>query len=59
MTPVHFLCVKYLRKHDIIEIGLKEKGNVLHVVQPTMCSTLSMYDNSDEYIVLFPPLGDV
>ena len=33
--------------YDIIKIGpefLKQKGNVLHVVQPTMRSTLSVYD---------------
>ena len=28
--------VSFLRKHDIIKIGQKEKGNVLRVVQPTM-----------------------
>ena len=31
-------------KHDVIEIGLKQKGNVLCVVQPTMPSTLGVYD---------------
>jgi len=33
--------------HDVIEIGtefLEQKGNILLVVQPTMCSPLSMYD---------------
>ena len=28
--------VSFLRKHDVIKIGLKQKGNVLRVVQPTM-----------------------
>ena len=28
--------VSFLRKHDVIKIGLKQKGNVLQVVQPTM-----------------------
>ena len=35
------------RDHDVIKIEaefLEQKGNVLHVVQPTMCSTLSVYD---------------
>ena len=27
--------VSFLRKHDVIKIGPKQKGNVLHVVQPT------------------------
>ena len=36
--------VSFLRKHDVIEIGLKQKGNVLHVVQQTMRSTLGVYD---------------
>ena len=36
--------VSFLHKHDVIEIGLKQKGNVLCGVQPTMCSTLSVYD---------------
>ena len=34
--------VSFLRKHDIIKIGLKQKGNVLHVVRPTMRSTLGV-----------------
>ena len=34
----------FLRRLDVIEIGLKQKGNVLQIVQPTMCSTLSVYD---------------
>ena len=34
----------FLRKHDIIKIGLKQKGNVLRIVQRTMRSTLSVYD---------------
>ena len=33
--------VSLLRKHDVIE---KQKGNVLCVVQPTVCSTLGVYD---------------
>ena len=36
--------VSFLRKHDIIKIGLKQKGNVLRVVQPTMHSTFGEYD---------------
>ena len=36
--------VSFLRKHDVIKIGLKQKGNVLHVVQPTMRSMLGVYD---------------
>ena len=28
--------VSFLRKHDVIKIGLKQKGNVLRVVQPTI-----------------------
>ena len=36
--------VSFLRKHDVIEIGLKQKGNILRVVQPTMRSMLGVYD---------------
>ena len=36
--------VSFPRKHDVIEIGLKQKGNVLCVVQPTMRSTLIVHD---------------
>ena len=36
--------VSFLCKHDVIKIGLKQKGNVLCVVPPTMCSTLGVYD---------------
>ena len=36
--------VSILRRHDVIEIGLKQKGNVLHVFQPTVRSTLGVYD---------------
>ena len=28
--------VSFLCKHDVIKIGLKQKGNVLRVIQPTM-----------------------
>ena len=28
--------VSFLHKHDVIKIGPKQKGNVLHVVQPTV-----------------------
>ena len=35
--------VSFLRKHDVTEIGLKQKGNVLRVVQPSMHSTLGVY----------------
>jgi len=34
--------VSFLPKHDIMEIGLKHKGNIL-CVQPTMHSTLGVY----------------
>ena len=34
----------FLHKHDVIVIGLTQKGNVLCVVQPTMHSTLGVYD---------------
>ena len=34
----------YLRKHDVIEIGLKQKGNILRFIQPTVRSTLGVYD---------------
>ena len=34
----------FLRKHDVIKIGLKQKGNVLCVVQLTMHSTLGVGD---------------
>ena len=36
--------VSFLCNHDVIEIGLKQKGNVLRIVQPTMRSMLGMYD---------------
>ena len=38
--------VSFLHKHDVIEIGLNQKGNILHVVQQTMHSTLNdgVYD---------------
>ena len=36
--------VSFLHKYDVIEIGLKQKGNILHVVQPTMHSTFGVYD---------------
>ena len=36
--------VSFLRKHDVIKIGPEQKGNILHVVQPTMSSTLGVYD---------------
>ena len=36
--------VSFLCKHDIIEMVLKQKGNVLCVVQPAMRSTLGVYD---------------
>ena len=36
--------VPFLRKHDTIKIGLKQKGNVLRVVHLTIRSTLSVYD---------------
>ena len=36
--------------HEPIEIGQEQKGNVLCVVQPTMCSTFSVYD-------IHPPIG--
>ena len=36
--------VSFLRMHDVIEMVLKQKGNVLCIVQPTMHSTLGVYD---------------
>ena len=36
--------VSFVCKHDVIEIGLKQKSNILYVVQPTMHSTLGVYD---------------
>ena len=36
--------VSFPRKHDVIEMVLKQKGNILCVVQPTMRSTLGVYD---------------
>ena len=36
--------VSFLRKHDVIKIGLKQKGNGLRVVQPTMRLTFGVYD---------------
>ena len=36
--------VSFLCKHDISKIGPEQKGNVLYVVQPTMSSTLCVYD---------------
>ena len=37
----------FSRDHDVIEIGpefLEQKGNVLHIIQPTLRSMLDMYD---------------
>ena len=36
--------VSFLCKHDVIKIELKQKGDVLRFVQPTMHSTLGVYD---------------
>ena len=36
--------VSFLRKHDVIKIGPEQKGNVLCIVQPTLSSTLGVYD---------------
>ena len=36
--------VSFLHKHGVIGIGLKQKGSVLRDFQPTMHSTLSVYD---------------
>ena len=49
MRNVHAWRVWYLfsRDHDVIKIGsdfLEQKGNVLHVIQPTLRSTLGVYD---------------
>ena len=35
--------VSFLRKHDVIKIGLQQKGNVLRIVQSTMRSTLGVW----------------
>ena len=32
--------VPFLHKHDVIKIGPKQKGNVLHIVQPTTLQRL-------------------
>ena len=34
----------FSRDHGVIEEFLKQKGNVLHVIQQTSCSTLGVYD---------------
>ena len=34
--------VSFVRKHDVIKIGQKQKGNILRVFQPT-ASTLGGY----------------
>ena len=49
MQNVHTWRAWYLfsHDHDIIEIGpefLEQKGNVLHVIPPTLHSTLCVYD---------------
>ena len=36
--------ISFLRKHDVIKIRPEQKGNILRVVQPTMSSTLGVYD---------------
>ena len=36
--------VSFFHKHDVIQMVLKQKGNILCVVQPTMHSTLGVYD---------------
>ena len=36
--------VSFLRKHDVIKIRPKQKGNILRVVQLTMRSALGVYD---------------
>ena len=36
--------VSFLHKYDVIEIGLKQKGNILHVKKTTMRSTFGVYD---------------
>ena len=42
--------VSFLRKHDVMKIGPEQKGNVLCVVQATMCSTVGVYD-------IWPPIA--
>ena len=39
--------VSFLRKHDKMKMGPEQKGNVLHIVQATMCLTLGVYDKFD------------
>ena len=34
-----YVCI-FVRKHDVIKIVQKQKGNVLRVVQPTMLQSL-------------------
>ena len=33
--------VSFLRKHDVMKIGPKQKGNVLRVVQPVVQPTIN------------------
>ena len=48
----------FSRDHDVIKIGpefLEQKGNVLRVIQPALCSTLGVYDvvyDSDNYMYI-------
>ena len=48
----------FLCKHDVIKIGLKQKGNNLHIVQSTMHSMLGVCDlrppNSEILVVSCP-----
>ena len=39
--------VSFLRKHDKMKMGPEQKGNVLRVVQATMCLMLGVYDKFD------------
>lgn len=47
---IHSHSYIFLCKHDIIEIGLEQKGNVLCVIQPTMHSTLQDAQNKSTAI---------
>ena len=52
--------VSFLRKHDVIEIRLKQKGNVLCVVQPTVFNAWCVLDTCSKLaatFALFPVLS--
>ena len=48
--------VSFLHKYDVIKIGPEQKGNILHVVQLIMRSTLSVCDIRPDTSSKFPAL---